>query len=237
MRRIAIAALLGAALAANVQGQKPALTVFGQELGKPLSIPECVRHSAWDADANARRVASDHQALISAGFKPDAIMKLEAEAEARAASAAAGAPMVYRPKGEDAAPCVRSIGYTEFPPIPADGQVLLYFPRGREPVLLSGEYVEVTLAAGSVTEMRADTGGIPNQKATMAALAEKFGRPQQHREAAMGNAMGAQFTATEARWKFPGLCVAYDGTDGRLDHGLLVVDDCRAKPAAARSKL
>lgn len=239
MRSIIVSALLSVALAASAQGRKPDLTVFGQELGKPLSIPECVRHSAWDPAQQARHVEESHRALALAGFKPDAIAKWDVEEEARASKAAALAASspVYLPKGEDTAPCVRSIGYIDFPPLPSDGQVLLYFPRGREPVLLGGEYVEVTLVAGSVTEMRADTGGIPNQKATMAALVEKFGRPQQHREAAMGNAMGAQFTATEARWKFPGLCVAYDGTDGRLDHGLLVVDECSVKPAAARSKL
>ena len=237
MRPIVALALLGAALVANAQGHKPDLTVFGQELGKPLVIPECARHSAWDEDANALRIKSDHHALVAAGFKPDAIAKVEAEAEARAASAAASAPMVYLSKGEDKEPCVRSIGYIEFPPLPSDGTVLLYFPNGQEPALLVGEYVEVKLVGGNVTEMRADTGGIPNQKAAAAELLEKFGKPQAYRTTPMGNAMGAKFTATEARWKFPGLCVAYDGTDGRFDHGLLVVDDCRAKPATTRSKL
>jgi hypothetical protein len=46
MRHIAIAALLGAALAANAQERKPDLTVFGQMLGARLSVAECPRMPA-----------------------------------------------------------------------------------------------------------------------------------------------------------------------------------------------
>jgi hypothetical protein len=95
---------------------------------------------------------------VAAGYKPDAITKVEAKAAERAASAAASAPLIYRRTGEDDAPCIRSIGYTEFPPIPADGKVLLHFPRGGEPAWLGDDHVALTLVAGNVTEMRADTG-------------------------------------------------------------------------------
>lgn len=219
MRLLVAAAAAVACIGASAdQPRKPDMTVFGQALNEPLSIPECPRHP-------------DGYRFTTPGNLPPYTDGDVSVVCYRQLPVTPGQP-----------------GWKHTIPMDPNGVAWVQFPPAERPVVMGPNAggVKLRLLDGRVVSAEWDMGGIDRQERVAQALTEKYGRPTKVESGSVQNRMGATFKAVRASWRFPGLQVEFDPVGSTLDDGAVDVrtdaaqrleDQRREDQKAARRKL
>ena len=197
MRLLVAAAAAVACIDASAdQPRKPDMTVFGQALNEPLSIPECPKNA-------------EPPPFSAPGTKPT--YKL---GELTSACYRTRAPV---------APDLENWASAEA--LDPNGRVWVVFPAAERPSVLGPKAAAVLmrLLDGRVVSAEWDMGGIDRQERVAQALTEKYGRPTKAESRSVQNRMGATFKAVRASWRFPGLQVEFDPVGSTLDDGAVTI--------------
>ncbi|WP_206996279.1 hypothetical protein [Trinickia mobilis] len=102
------------------------------------------------------------------------------------------------------------------------------WPAGKQPDLVNGYSMCVSIINGIVEGIRMSTRGFALQQRNYRLLEARFGRPAFKWKVTMKSQTGARFEVLKAAWKRPGrITIVYDGAENSPDSGALYIVSAR----------
>ncbi|QCP54688.1 hypothetical protein FAZ95_38145 [Trinickia violacea] len=106
--------------------------------------------------------------------------------------------------------------------------LVVTWPAGKQPDLVDGDSMRVSIIDGIVEGIRLSTRGLAFQQRNYTLLEARFGQPAFKWKVTMKSRTGARFEVLKAAWKRPGrITIVYDGAENSTDSGALIIASVR----------